>query len=36
MYINADIVIGKWFWNPYTNSNAQYVDIIARKGTKYF
>ena len=29
MYINTDIIIGKWFWIPYTNSNAQYVDIIS-------
>ena len=36
MYINADILIQKWFWIPYTNSNAQYeyVDVIL--GTKYF
>ena len=34
MYINADNLIEKWFWIPYTNSNAQYVDVIL--GTKYF
>ena len=31
MYINTDIIIGKWFWIPYTNSNAQYVDIISMR-----
>ena len=30
LYIDTDIKLDKWFWISYTNSNAQYVDIIAR------
>lgn len=33
LYIDTDIKLDNWFWISYTNSNAQYVDIIL--GTKY-